>query len=44
MTIWRANPSTVAEELAQQTGVEVIAARDGMEFPLPGGTETQEEG
>jgi len=42
MTIWRANPSTVAEELSQQTGVEVIAARDGLEFPLPGPADASE--
>jgi ribonuclease BN (tRNA processing enzyme) len=36
MTIWRAKPWLVAERLSQETGVEVIAARDGMRFELPG--------
>ena len=40
MTIWRAKPWVVAEQLSQETGVEVIAARDGMVFELPGGEET----
>ena len=35
MTIWRAKPWLVAEKLSQETGVEVIAARDGMRFELP---------
>ncbi|MFB3879919.1 MAG: MBL fold metallo-hydrolase [Armatimonadota bacterium] len=35
MTIWRAKPWLVAEQLSQETGVEVIAARDGMRFALP---------
>lgn len=30
MTVWRAHPWEVAEALAQRTGVEVKAARDGM--------------
>jgi ribonuclease BN (tRNA processing enzyme) len=35
MTIWRAKPWLVAEKLSQDTGVKVIAARDGMRFQLP---------
>lgn len=35
MTIWRAGPSDVARKLADETGVQVIAARDGMTFDLP---------
>jgi phosphoribosyl 1,2-cyclic phosphodiesterase len=34
MTVWRAHPWTVAEELTQKTGVEVKAARDGMSLDL----------
>ena len=36
MTIWRAKPWLVAERLSQETGIEVVAARDGMKLPLPG--------
>jgi ribonuclease BN (tRNA processing enzyme) len=36
MTLWRAKPWTVAEDLTQQTGVKVVAARDGMRLQLPG--------
>ena len=36
MTVWRAKPWEVAERLSQETGIEVIAARDGMRFELPG--------
>jgi ribonuclease BN (tRNA processing enzyme) len=39
MTVWRAKPWVVAERLSEETGVEVIAARDGMKFELPGGEE-----
>jgi len=35
MTVWRANPSAVAERLSQETGVRVIAARDGLRVELP---------
>jgi len=35
-TIWRAKPWQVAEELSRQTGVRVLAARDGMKFDLDG--------
>jgi len=35
MTIWRAKPWEVAEKLSEETGIKVIAARDGMRFALP---------
>ncbi|MBI4286709.1 MAG: MBL fold metallo-hydrolase [Chloroflexi bacterium] len=34
MTIWRARPWEVAAQLSEQTGVKVMAARDGMTFDL----------
>jgi len=34
MTIWRAKPWEIARRLSQQTGVRVLAARDGMKFAL----------
>jgi ribonuclease BN (tRNA processing enzyme) len=34
MQLWRANPTEVAAQLTQKTGVKVIAARDGMVFDL----------
>jgi hypothetical protein len=34
MTMWRAKPWEVAAKLSQETGVRVIAARDGMRFDL----------
>jgi ribonuclease BN (tRNA processing enzyme) len=34
MHVWQAKPWKIAEELTQQTGVKVIAARDGMKFDL----------
>jgi ribonuclease BN (tRNA processing enzyme) len=34
MTMWRAKPWEVAKKLADETGVRVIAARDGMRFDL----------
>ena len=34
MTIWRNKPWELAEKLSQETGVKVIAARDGMKFDL----------
>lgn len=37
MTMWRAKPWEVARKLSDETGVEVIAARDGMTFELPRG-------
>ena len=33
-TLWRAKPWEIAERLSQETGVRVIAARDGMRFNL----------
>ncbi|MFC1934228.1 MBL fold metallo-hydrolase [Chloroflexota bacterium] len=34
MSMWRAKPWQIAERLSQQTGIRVIAARDGMKFDL----------
>jgi len=34
MQLWKANPLKIAEQLTQTTGIEVLAARDGMEFDL----------
>ena len=34
MTMWRARPWEIAQRLSQETGVRVIAARDGMKFDL----------
>ena len=34
MTMWRAKPWEIAERLSEETGVKVIAARDGMKFDL----------
>jgi phosphoribosyl 1,2-cyclic phosphodiesterase len=34
MTVWRANPSVLAEQLTQRLGIEVQAARDGMQLEL----------
>ncbi len=34
MTMWRAKPWEVAKRLSEETGVRVIAARDGMRFEL----------
>ena len=34
MSVWRAKPWKIAERLSQQTGVKVLAARDGMKFDL----------
>ena len=34
MTVWRAKPREIAQRLSQETGVKVIAARDGMRFDL----------
>lgn len=34
MTMWRARPWELAQRLADETGVSVIAARDGMKFDL----------
>ncbi len=34
MHVWQAHPWEIAERLTQETGVKVIAARDGMRFDL----------
>ena len=34
MTVWQARPWEVAAKLSEQTGVKVLAARDGMKFDL----------
>ena len=34
MTMWQAKPWEVAEGLSQETGIRVLAARDGMKFDL----------
>jgi ribonuclease BN (tRNA processing enzyme) len=34
MSIWKAHPWEVAEQLSQKTGIKVMAARDGMVFDL----------
>jgi phosphoribosyl 1,2-cyclic phosphodiesterase len=34
MTMWRAKPWELAKELSEETGIQVIAARDGMKFDL----------
>ena len=34
MTMWRAKPWEIAQRLSQQTGLRVLAARDGMRFDL----------
>ncbi len=34
ITMWRAKPGQIARRLSQETGVRVIAARDGMKFDL----------
>ena len=34
MTMWRAKPWEIAQKMSEETGVKVIAARDGMKFDL----------
>lgn len=34
MTMWRAKPWELAAKLAEETGIKIIAARDGMKFDL----------
>jgi phosphoribosyl 1,2-cyclic phosphodiesterase len=34
MTMWRAKPWELAKKLTEETGIQVIAARDGMKFDL----------
>jgi len=35
MTVWRARPWELAQRLSEETGVKVVAARDGMKLELP---------
>jgi len=32
--MWRAKPWQIAQQLSQETGIRVLAARDGMKFEL----------
>jgi len=32
--MWRAKPWEIAQRLSEETGVRVLAARDGMKFDL----------
>jgi hypothetical protein len=34
MSIWKAKPWELAQKLSDETGIKVIAARDGMKFDL----------
>jgi ribonuclease BN (tRNA processing enzyme) len=34
MQLWKANPQEIARQLTEKTGIEVLAARDGMKFDL----------
>jgi phosphoribosyl 1,2-cyclic phosphodiesterase len=34
MTMWRAKPWELARELSEETGIQIIAARDGLKFDL----------
>jgi len=34
MTVWRAKPWEIAERMSQETGIKVVAARDGMRYEL----------
>jgi len=34
MSVWKARPWEIAQRISEQTGVKVIAARDGMKFDL----------
>jgi len=34
MTMWRAKPWELAQKLTEETGISVVAARDGMRFDL----------
>jgi len=35
MTVWKAHPWEIAQRLSDETGIKVIAARDGMRFEIP---------
>ena len=43
MTLWRADPAEVAARLSQETGVRVIAAKDGLRVELPCDTTDEEQ-
>jgi hypothetical protein len=34
MHVWQARPWLVAEEMSHKTGIQVVAARDGMKYDL----------
>jgi hypothetical protein len=34
MSIWRSKPWELAQKMSDDTGIKVIAARDGMKFDL----------
>jgi mannitol/fructose-specific phosphotransferase system IIA component len=34
MRTWQAHPWEIAKKLTQETGIKVLAARDGMKFDL----------
>jgi hypothetical protein len=34
MSLWRAKPWELARKLSEDTGIRIIAARDGMRFDL----------
>jgi ribonuclease BN (tRNA processing enzyme) len=34
MSLWRAKPWELAQKLSEDTGIKVVAARDGMRFDL----------
>ena len=34
MQLWKADPQEIARQLSRKTGIEVLAARDGMKFDL----------
>jgi len=34
MNVWRLKPWQIAQDLSRQTGIKVVAARDGMRFNL----------
>jgi len=43
MTVWRADPAAVAARVSQETGVRVIAAKDGLRVELPCDTADEEQ-
>lgn len=44
MTVLRAKPSEIADQMSQETGVKVIAAHDGMRFEIRDGTLREDSG